>query len=163
MLGSGIVLTIFNHRRGPEIFHTVPLDIWSENLEEICCSWMDNYSRRDFFAYESKDIYGISYMFELPSAWSRIQRDFFMISYVADKKISIVKETQIAEDFTRLVKRWRKKKNFFKAFYHGHPKYADKTEDIQDMKKILIKSLANFRIRIDSIINAHTAPTMLLR
>jgi hypothetical protein len=119
-LSTAVCLSYFHRKSGPVIQCTSPGDFLQEADKQAILGLMDKIHIMDNFVQNAvgPDKVSLNYFFEIPSAWSQLNREKLMLSMVfAEKMLPSSQEEQIRTKALDLAQRLKENVEIFKAFY----------------------------------------------
>ena len=115
---TSIILSFFNRKKGPMIFHSYPEKALTESERIEITQNMNQAYHREFFVHYSSTIpSSLNYYFEIHSDWARGKKEMLLLSIMINKPITPILEKiiqPICLDFATQIKN---EENTFKALY----------------------------------------------
>lgn len=148
---TAVVLSFFNRKKRPKVFYSYPEDVLTPEDQWNIAQNLDKARENNFFtAPSSTKPASINYYFEIPSDWSKGNKEMLTLSVIINKSITPTEEDNvqpICKDFATELK---DDSNMYKALYID--KMSDKSEQEQQEVKMLNtalkKRLEKLHIRI---------------
>jgi hypothetical protein len=134
-----IILSYFDRKIGPTIFHTYPKKRLNEEEASTVANLMDQMISEGFFTYSFNGCNTLNYYFEIDSDWARGNKEFLMISVIFEESISAEIE-KIVFSLCNEFSEWLKEKQYvFIAFYRNNNSNHRNTQITNSTEKKLIK------------------------
>ncbi len=115
---TSIILSFFNRKKGPIIFHSYPVKALIESeMIEITQNMTQAFNKEFFVQYSSTVPSSLNYYFEIHSDWARGKKEMLLLSIIINKPITSMLEKiiqPICLDFATQIKN---EENTFKALY----------------------------------------------
>jgi hypothetical protein len=115
---TSIILSFFNRKKGPIIFHSYPENALIESeMIEITQNMSHAFKKEFFVQYSSTIPSSLNYYFEIYSDWARGKKEMLLLSIMINKPITPILEKKIQPICLDFATQIKNEENTFKALY----------------------------------------------
>jgi len=117
-LNTSIILSFFNRKRGPIVFHSYPEKALNESEMIEITQNMTHAFKQDFFVQHSSTVpSSVNYYFEIHSDWARGKKEMLLLSIMINEPITPIVEKIIQPICLDFAMQLKNEENTFKALY----------------------------------------------
>ena len=115
---TSIILSFFNRKKGPIVFHSYPENTLIENEIMEIVQNMSYAFKKEFFVQHSSTVpSSLNYYFEINSDWARGKKEMLLLSIIINQPITPILEKIIQPICLEFATQIKNEENSFKALY----------------------------------------------